>query len=144
MADFAIQVSKWGQKALHEVEGLRKAVILSLFTSVILDSPVDTGRLRGNWQVSSGSPVSGEVNVVDKSGKVSILKVEELLSRGDLTKDQAVYLTNNLPYAYAVEFGDYSGPTEKVRGDGFLKQSPQGMVRRNALRISNNLKKRYG
>ena len=66
------------------------------------------------------------------------------MKQGLLDKDQVTYLTNNLPYSYSIEFGGYSGPTEKVRGDGFLKQAPKGMVRENTLRISNLLKNRYG
>lgn len=144
MADFAIQVSKWGHKALNDFERIRRRAIVALFSSVILGSPVDTGRMRGNWQISSRVPASGTVDVVDQSGKATIRKVEDFVKQGLLDKDQVTYLTNNLPYSYSIEFGGYSGPTEKVRGDGFLKQAPKGMVRENTLRISNLLKNRYG
>lgn len=125
---FGLNVSKWvDQKAKKGIEKLRKAIMLELFNSVILDTPVDTGRLRGNWQISTGSPMGDIIDVIDPSGKATMLKVEELLDREDLLKDQEVYLTNNLPYAYRIEF------------DGWSQQAPEGMVRRNAIRISNNL-----
>lgn len=162
MAKFSATVKTWGDKVLKEFEDIRRVVILELFVSVILDTPVDSGRSRGNWQVSIGSSESGIVDISgtsydgeSKSGKewqsprgpVSIKKrieVEKVALEGKIGVDQAVYLTNNLPYTYKLEYGGYNGPTGKVTGDGFSRKSPEGMVRRNFIRVSQNLKRKHG
>lgn len=130
---FSAGVKRWSKKARGEVENLRKQVIIELFSSVILDTPVLTGRLRGNWQISSGVPGSGTVEVTDPSGASTIRKVEGLVSRLPEGKDQSIYLTNNLPYAYRIEYDGWS----------HIK-APEGMVRKNFIRISDNLKSRFG
>lgn len=109
-------------KTQQGFDRFRRAVILSLFKSVILDTPVDTGRLRGNWQTSVGEPKTDSVDVAGKaSGTVAIAAI--LPNLGGLW--DTVYLSNNLPYAFGIEF------------EGKSKQkAPRGMVRRNVLRIN--------
>lgn len=131
--DFAKDISRWTNKAEKEFEELRRAVIIELFSSVILDTPVDQGRLRGNWQISATSPLTGEVDILDPSGGKTTANVQQLAGKGEVGKDQAVFLTNNLPYAYAIE---YDG--------GSPKKAPQGMVRKNFIRVSQNLKRQLG
>lgn len=111
------------------MERLNKAIILELFTSVILDTPVLEGRLRGNWVISADNPADGTVSVKDPSGRITAGKVSSFINDFDGTKDFDVYLTNNLPYAYRIEY------------DGWSKtKAPEGMVRKNLIRISENLK----
>jgi hypothetical protein len=73
------------------------------------------GRFRGNWQVGLDAVPQGETGRVDKSGG-------KTLAAGTLVIEQfrvgmeAVYFTNNVPYAYPLEFGHST-------------QAPGGMVR---------------
>jgi hypothetical protein len=127
---FSVDVSKWAEKAQVEIEELRKAVIIELFSSVILDTPVDTGRLRGNWQIMANNPAKGELEVTDPEGRTTIKKVEDFAKGGELGQDQVVILTNNLPYAYRIEYDGWSHT-----------KAPEGMVRKNFIRVSKNLKK---
>lgn len=129
MGKFAADVSKWADKALVEFNELRKAVILELFSSVILDTPVLSGRLRGNWQVAS-TILKGELKVTDPDGRETIIKVQDHLDGEKLTRDNVTYLTNNLPYAYRIEYDGWSHT-----------KAPEGMVRKNFIRVSNNLKR---
>lgn len=129
---FSAGVKRWTNKVRGEVENFRKQVTIELFSSVILDTPVLTGRLRGNWQISSGSPSSGTVEITDPNGGKAIRKVEELASGLPEGRDQAVYLTNNLPYAYRIEYDGWSHT-----------KAPEGMVRKNFIRISDNLKSKF-
>lgn len=133
MSTFAIDVKKFVSKAEDRMEGLVRAIVIELFTSVIMDTPVDTGRLRGNWQISIREPKTGTVNVTDPSGGNTVKKVEDLVAGADISaSDIQFFLSNNLPYASRIEF------------DGYSKQAPEGMVRRNMIRISNNLKNNGG
>jgi hypothetical protein len=97
-----------------------------------LDTPVLTGRLRGNWQISSGAPKSGTVEVTDPTGTTTTAKVAEVAGKLS-NKDASVFLTNNLPYAYRIEYDGWSHT-----------KAPEGMVRKNFIRVSQNLKKAYG
>jgi hypothetical protein len=73
------------------------------------------GRFRGNWQVGLDAAPQGETGRVDAFGG-------KTLSAGNLVIErfrvgmQAVYFTNNVPYAYPLEFGHST-------------QAPGGMVR---------------
>ncbi len=129
MGKFSADVTKWGNKALEEFNELRKAVVLELFSSVILDTPVAEGRLRGNWQVAS-TVLKGELKVIDPDGRETIIKVEDHLKGEKLTEDNVTYLTNNLPYAYRIEYDGWSHT-----------KAPEGMVRKNFVRVSNNLRR---
>jgi len=125
---FAADVGKWAKGATADIEQLNKAIILELFTSVILDTPVLEGRLRGNWLITSDDPATGTVEVTDPTGEKTKRNVENFVRAMSGTQNFSVYLTNNLPYAYRIEY------------DGWSKnKAPEGMVRKNFIRITNNL-----
>lgn len=93
-----------------------RAIKLKLFNGVIRDTRVDTGRLRGNWQTTTGSPAEIEIQRLDPSGTQAIAEAQATV-KGD-TID---YLANNLPYAKVYEEKD-------------------GMIARNVARLDRNIK----
>jgi len=129
---FEAGITKWVGKTLRGTEEIRKNIILELFSSVILDTPVLEGRLRGNWQISSGSAKSGTIEVTDPTGATTVKKVEAF-TKGLSPEKSAVFLTNNLPYAHRIEYDGWSHT-----------KAPAGMVRKNFIRVSQNLKNKYG
>tara|TARA_R110000796_G_scaffold42012_5_gene104145 strand:+ start:1518 stop:1874 length:357 start_codon:yes stop_codon:yes gene_type:complete len=72
-----------------------RAVKIDLFTDVIVNTRVDTGRMRGNWQTTVGESTGSELDVTDKSGAKTINK----MSRKVGGAGETTYLTNNVPYA---------------------------------------------
>lgn len=118
---FQDALKKWGAKALVRADKVRRASILELFSLVIDATPVDTGRLRGNWQTSINSPARSTTLRDDKAGTAA--KAEALANLGSLV--DVVFMTNNLPYAERIEYEDYSA------------QAPGGMVRKNTIRWPN-------
>jgi hypothetical protein len=102
---FAEDISKWTAKTQAKVETAVRKIALDVFTEVILMSPVDTGRFRGNWQVAIGSIPTGTLEIDDKAGTVL-----------GLEPGQTIYLVNNLPYAIPLEMGSSD-------------QAPGGMIR---------------
>lgn len=114
MAGFAEAVAAFSAKTQAKLETAFRKIALDVFSEVILMSPVDTGRFRGNWQVAIGNIPAGTLEIDDKAGTVSIGKVQaEVLG---LEVGQTIYLINNLPYAQKLEFGH-------------SKQAPSGMIR---------------
>lgn len=114
MAGFADQVSSWVKKTEAKIEMAHRKIALDVFTRVILMSPVDTGRFRGNWQVAIGSMPSGTLELNDKDGTVAIGRVQaEALN---VKAGDTIFLVNNLPYAIPLEYG-------------YSSQAPGGFVR---------------
>lgn len=111
---FELQIARFVEKAKGNVDLVVRKVALDLFKRVIMKSPVDTGRFKGNWQVQIGSIPAGTLEIDDKAGTATIAKVTaETLN---LRAGQIIYLVNNLPYARRLEYGH-------------SKQAPGGMVR---------------
>lgn len=121
---FSHQVGVFAVNSTAEVERFRRAVSLKLFTSIIRDTPVDTGRLRANWQTNVAAPATGTLDSTDTAA--AIQGASDNLGDGT-GKDISVYFVNNLPYAQHVEYN----PCAKHG-----KPGGHGMVRQNVARIS--------
>lgn len=114
---FAQDLQRIAAKVDRSLEDTVKAVSTELFTSVIKDTPVDTGRARGNWQASIGTPASGETNASQGEAEALVYSRARSFELGEV-----LWLTNNLPYARRLEYG-------------WSQQAPAGMVRKNVSRI---------
>ncbi|SUC36200.1 Uncharacterised protein [Providencia rustigianii] len=62
------------------------------------------GRFRGNWQVTFDVPADGETGRVDKSGNMTKAVGNYVLEQFKVGMN-AIYFTNNVPYAYRLEVG---------------------------------------
>lgn len=120
---FADDVRKFALKADESVDRTVRAVTLSLFNSVIRDTPVDSGRARGAWETTVGQPSSSVPERLDKSGQQAMAEVSANTPKG---AGQETYIANNLPYIEELEYGS-------------SKQAPAGMVRVNFARVQKNL-----
>lgn len=125
MSQFALDLNKWALKAKGEADKKVREVCFELTRRVILKTPVDQGRLRANWQASINTPASGIVDSFDKTGEVSVSKAKSSIKNAS---GNVFWLSNNLPYATVVEFGQYKGSGPKTK-NGFSTQAPAGMVR---------------
>lgn len=114
---FEQQLRQFGVQAAEKVDRIRRASALELFKLVIYATPVDTGRLRGNWQTTVGSPAAAELARIDPSGSAAM--AEAMTNLGGLL--DVVWFVNNLPYAEAIEYGH-------------SMQAPEGMVRRHVAK----------
>lgn len=83
--------------------------------SIVLKSPVDTGRFRANWMSAYGGIDSSTTDTVSTSGAESIGRLDAKLN--GLAVGQVFYFTNSLPYAQRLEY------------DAWSQQAPAGMVR---------------
>lgn len=71
-----------------------RAFTIATFNGVIRDTRVDTGRLKGNWQTTTGAPASGTIERLDPSGAAALAEVQRNVQSGKVN-----WITNNLPYA---------------------------------------------
>lgn len=117
---FASDLRKFAEKCNRSLDDTCRAVAIKWFSSTVMSTPVDTGRLRGNWQITLDSPAQGVTNLLDTSGAQVVANISQQV--GGVGKVN--YLVNNLPYAESIEYGH-------------SKQATQGMVRINFIRIKN-------
>lgn len=80
-----------------------KKISLQALRGVVLKTPVDTGRLRGNWLVSIDSVPSAPVEKTDRPGNSTISTGAQELAK--VTPFSTVFITNNVEYAEFVEEG---------------------------------------
>lgn len=111
---FAANISKFVEKTKVKPDIIVRKVAFDCLAGVILKSPVDTGRFRGNWRVAIGvADLTFKKDLFDKQG-------DGTLAKGKLKIDEAkfgnnIFLTNNVPYAEALE-------------NGHSKQAPSGVL----------------
>ncbi len=124
MSSFSADISKFANKAGLSSDMAVVAVCAKVTSLVIAKTPVLSGRLRGNWYSSIDSYNTATSETRNEN---------EAISQGIATAQKAsghiFTLTNNLPYAYDIEF----------LGKSHTK-APQGMVRTSMSEIANSLK----
>lgn len=81
-------------------------VALTVDQTVVSSTPVDTGRARGNWQVSLGFPVVEEQDLVDKAGTVTIAAGAAVIRSRQ--SGQTIFISNNVPYIGRLNQGSSS------------------------------------
>lgn len=119
--NFSFQVSEFIEKAKGAINATEREIIIEIGRSVIIMSPVDTGRFRNNWKFSVSTPDLSVTGDVDPSGEEAIAKITDGVI--EFQSGQTAFITNNLPYAIPLEYG-HSG------------QAPDGMVRLTLARFT--------
>ncbi len=90
-----------------------RKLALGALSGVVMRTPVDTGRARGAWMTSIGSPKGRETGVLDKGGTAAISAgVATIAQQKDF---EQVVIENNVPYIGRLE-------------DGSSRQAPNGMA----------------
>jgi hypothetical protein len=116
MSTFALDISKFAQKAGEQADKVVREVCLNLVNDIVLNTPVDTGRARANWFTSIGSPSNQTIEFEGgaSGGGLAIGRAMPDISKAT---GNIFWISNNLPYIYRLEF------------EGWSKQAPRGMVR---------------
>ena len=111
---FKSQVAAINKRTQKKMLRTFRGTALGVFSRVIARTPVDTGRLRANWQSQINSAPGGEIDGTDKTGGSTLTTVSTDVSKVKL--GDSIFLVNNLPYAQVIE-------------DGSSEQAPAGMVK---------------
>ena len=102
MSDFADRIAKRNAQFFQRVNRTKRAVTFGVLSQVVLGTPVDTGRARGNWQVTTGRPAENELDVTDKSGAGALREGNRAIGGSKLEDD--IWISNNLPYIYELAY----------------------------------------
>ena len=122
--EFMREFNQWVAQTNRAYDDTLAATALDMFSKIVRRTPVDSGRLRGNWQVGLGSAPSGVNTTTDRGGSTATNNARAVLSS---YRGGSIYFSNNLPYAMVAEYGLW-GDGPKTSG-GFSNQAPSGMVR---------------
>jgi hypothetical protein len=106
VASFGKDLKRFSKRTDLELDTVIRKVALELYDGITAKTPVDTGRAKGNWNLSVGKK-NTKVNVMAKGKKGVSLK------KGD--GEKPIYITNSLPYINTLE-------------NGSSKQASAGMV----------------
>ena len=92
MATMTLQ--QWAAKTERRLDDVAREFKLEVLTNLVMGTRVDTGRMRGNWRLSQGEPITREINRLDKDGG-EVIRIEG----NKVSGISVTYITNNLPYA---------------------------------------------
>jgi len=114
LADFNSKLERFASNLVEEeFDRFLRMLSLEILRRLVLKTPVDTGRARGNWQVDEGQPPEGELATTDLNGSATIDRGSAQLQ--NLPNFPHVWIVNNVPYIERLEHG-WSG------------QAPAGMM----------------
>lgn len=125
---FGLDLRAVVERTQQKVETVVRKAALDLQTGMVRRAPVDTGRLRANFQVGFGQ-INGDASA--SPGADPIARTAGALPQW--RPGQTIYLTNSLPYAHIAEYGLYGKPPGSANGPktrmGYSSQAVGGFVR---------------
>ena len=126
MGQFANDLNKFTKKTETVASEVCRKIALDVFRRIVRRSPVDTGRFRGNNQISLNELPVNSVLEFDKRGAATIRIGDQTVQRFKL--GDTIFIYNNVAYALPLEYGR-------------SKQAPQGVYRISFQDMIAHLKK---
>lgn len=125
MSRFGTKLRAAHDRNMDKIDQISKKIMIDLDNKVVVRTPVDTGRARGNWIPSVGAATFTVTEVNDKSGQLSIsASISAHMAAGKLAP---MFLTNNLPYIQKLE-------------NGHSQQAPMGMAKLSVQEVAKQFK----
>lgn len=101
MRRFTEQLDGFVKATEQAITNTLRDIVVEVGTGVIKFSPVLTGRFKGNWQMTVGSPSTHSLASTDPGGEATIAELRVMAAT--LNPGEIAYIVNNLSYAYNVE-----------------------------------------
>lgn len=127
LRDFAGRIRIIGKRVEDNADALVRKVATAVDSTVVLATPVDTGRARANWQVNIGSPVETvrEAYSAGEMGSTAAANAQAAIEHAKRViaaykGGSSVHITNNLSYIGRLN-------------DGWSGQAPAGFVEQAVL-----------
>ena len=103
---FARRMQRRAQQVEVGASDAVKSAALVINQVVVLETPVDTGHARANWQIGLVAPITKEIDEEDKPGAATIARNNTLIKAR--TKRVDIILSNNVPYINELNEGSSS------------------------------------
>lgn len=120
MADFEDVIAQFIEETEQKINETLQTIVISIGRTLVTLSPVDTGRFRGNWQLSIDEGTNATLLRQDPSGYATIADISSKVN--SFTLGQIAYLQNHVLYGDDLEYGS-------------SKQAPDGIVRVTEMRL---------
>lgn len=104
------------------VNGDARATALNLLIGLVRTTPVDTGRAKGNWFVSTGAP--NRSNDPNRRQGEAVSQGTRIITGAKEQEYPTITLSNNLPYIQRLN-------------DGHSAQAPKKFVESEIIRVTN-------
>lgn len=112
--EFLDAINDWVEKTEKRIGDVLRTTTYLIGNELVTLSPVDTGRFKGNWQMTIDMPTDHSLIRYDKEGNVVMDAMKRVIR--ELTPGQVAYIQNTVEYGYDLEYGSST-------------QAPNGMVR---------------
>jgi hypothetical protein len=114
MVSFEDQIARFIEETNVKIDETLQTIVLKIGRNLVTLSPVDTGRFKGNWQLSIGTGSNSSLTREDKEGSATLSEIATKVNA--FSAGQIAYLQNHVLYGYDLEYGS-------------SKQAPDGVVR---------------
>lgn len=111
--DFLDTIYEWIEETETKIDDVLQTIVLKIGNSVVTLSPVDTGRFKGNWQLSIDTGTSASILRYDQEGNTTLADMASKVN--SFTAGQVAYIQNHVLYGDDLEHG-------------YSRQAPDGMV----------------
>lgn len=130
--EFTRQVNDFATKLVPaQAVNLQKAIAIEALKKIVERTPVDTGRARGNWQVTIDAPTE---QMIGPSPKADHAEARAAFSGSDpvaagqkvihgVRGYHTIHITNNVPYIIYLEEG-----TPRMKPFGMVKRTIQDLA----------------
>lgn len=112
---FVAGVDEWVDETPKALGKLHRAITLGMLRDVAIETPIDTGRARLNWQVGRGTAPASELDVQDGAASGAKVAARESAEVAAIKPFSISFVANNVPYIGALN-------------DGHSNQAPSGFV----------------
>jgi hypothetical protein len=130
-SQFNRNMRRLGSNVAKNADALVRKCALAVDATVVLATPVDTGRARSNWQVELNAPAEGarEAYSPGKGRSTEGANTRAAIEQGKQviatynkgsSRDRSIHITNNLPYIGKLN-------------DGHSAQAPAGFVEKAVM-----------
>lgn len=137
--DFGNSIKAFADKAVLDMDNSVCEAYRKFATNVVklsptkAVSPYSNSHLINQWYSDIGVPTNTYTSVTNNTGDDSINRINSTVSQKPFYgKDNVIYFTNNLPYAYRVETLGWPSGTSGFKWKGAL---PYGMVSKSLIKL---------
>jgi len=131
LGDFARRMSRLAEEMERGVERTKRQVALVADRELVMATPVDTGRARSNWIVSTIAPAPGAKGPYSPGSNLGLgesANAQAALAQGQAAissskPGQSIFITNNVSYIGRLN-------------DNWSAQAPAGFVEAAVLRAA--------
>lgn len=124
--EFARRLDLIASNIPQAVNAVKIALAAAIDQAVVVQTPVDTGHARLNWQVGLGTPIRSEKPGEDPGGAAARAIALGVARIRAARPSQSIYISNNVPYINRLN-------------EGWSAQAPADFVRRSLLLAVNQV-----